>query len=57
MKKYTFTAHTFTACGPNFPEGKTFPARYPFGKRIAAFRSGSGHDGPFPQNRRSGAEI
>ena len=28
MKKYTFTAHTFTACGPNFPEGKTFPARY-----------------------------
>lgn len=28
MKKYTFTAHTLTACGPNFPEGKTFPARY-----------------------------
>lgn len=28
MKKYTFTAHTLTACGPNFPDGKTFPARY-----------------------------
>ena len=28
MKKYTFTACTLTACGPNFPEGKTFPARY-----------------------------
>ena len=28
MKKYSFTAHTLTACGPNFPEGKTFPARY-----------------------------
>ena len=28
MKKYTFTARTLTACGPNFPEGKTFPARY-----------------------------
>ena len=28
MKKYTFTADSLTVCGPNFPEGKTFPVRY-----------------------------
>ena len=28
MKKYNFTPETLTACGPNFPEGRTFPARY-----------------------------
>ena len=28
MKKYIFTANTLTACGPHFPEGRTFPARY-----------------------------
>ena len=28
MKKYTFAADSMTVCGPNFPEGKTFPVKY-----------------------------